>query len=159
MGGTHPRLRSGALFFLLAISVLQGALADDVKESRIIGNWLTEPRDGIIQISLARGGNYEGRIVGGAYPGRRDEKNPDVNERAKMLRGQIILRGLHYDGDGKWSGGTIYEPDSGRTYKCSVELAAPDSLKVRGFIGISLLGKSQTWARYEGASMDLPVPH
>ena len=158
MGGTHLRPRSGALLFLFAISLVQVTLADDARESRILGNWLTEPRDGIIQMSLAPGGNYEGRIVGGAYPGRRDEKNPDVNQRAKMLRGQIILRALHYDGDGKWSGGTIYEPDSGRTYKCSVELTAPDSLKVRGFIGISLLGKSQTWTRYQGTSMDLPAP-
>jgi uncharacterized protein (DUF2147 family) len=158
MGGTHSRLRTTVLLFLFAVTVAQLALADDIKESRILGNWLTEPRDGIIQISRGPGGNYEGRIVGGAYPGRRDEKNPDVNERAKVLRGQIILRGLHYDGDGKWSGGTIYEPDSGRTYKCSVELVAPDSLKVRGFIGIALLGRSQTWARYAAASMDLPAP-
>jgi uncharacterized protein (DUF2147 family) len=36
---------------------------------------------------------------------------------------------------------------------------APDSLKLRGFIGFSLIGKSQIWARYLGTSMDLPVPH
>ena len=157
MGGTYPIRRLGALIFLLAIAL--AALADDDKQSRILGNWLSESRDGIIQISLGMGGNYEGRIVGGAHPGRLDEKNPDTTQRNKPLRGEIILRNLHYDGDGKWSGGTIYEPDSGRTYKCLVELVAPDSLKLRGFIGFSLIGKSQVWARYLGTSMDLPVPH
>jgi len=86
-----------------------------------------------------------------------DEKNPDASQRGKPLRGQVILRELHYDGDGKWSGGSIYEPDSGRTYKCLVELIANGSLKVRGYIGISMLGKSQIWTRYTGTSMDLPV--
>jgi uncharacterized protein (DUF2147 family) len=152
---TRWRRRSGALILLLAVALT--VLASDEKQSRILGNWLTEPKDGIIQISVAAGVIYEGRIVGGSHPGRLDEKNPDASQRGKPLRGQVILRELHYDGDGKWSGGSIYEPDSGRTYKCLVELIANGSLKVRGYIGISMLGKSQIWTRYTGTSMDLPV--
>ncbi|HSY08817.1 MAG TPA: DUF2147 domain-containing protein [Steroidobacteraceae bacterium] len=151
------RRSCGALTLLLALAVAFTIWAGDAKESRILGNWLTEPKDGIIQISVAAGTTYQGRIVGGSHPGRVDEKNPDPTQRSKPLRGQIILRDLRYDGDGKWSGGTIYEPDSGRTYKCLVELLAPDTLKVRGFIGISLLGKSQTWTRYAATAMDLPA--
>jgi uncharacterized protein (DUF2147 family) len=154
---THHLKRTAAFVVFLAVAL--GAIADDDKQSRILGNWLTESKDGIIQISVTAGGTYEGRIVGGNHPGRVDEKNPDPALRSKPLRGGIILRGLHYDGDGKWSGGAIYEPDSGRTYKCLVELISADSLKVRGFIGFSLLGKSQTWTRYTGTSMDLPAPH
>jgi uncharacterized protein (DUF2147 family) len=154
---THGIKRAGALIFLLAMTL--GARADDDKQSRILGNWLTESKDGIIQISAAASGMYEGRIVGGNHPGRVDEKNPDPALRGKQLRGQIILRDLHYDGGGKWSGGAIYEPDSGRTYKCLAELLSADSLKIRGFIGFSLLGKSQTWTRYAGTSTDLPAAH
>ena len=150
------RRRSGALTLLLGLAL--ATLASDEKQSQILGNWLTEPKDGIIQISVAAGATYEGRIVGGSHPGRVDEKNPDASQRGKPLRGQVILRELHYDGDGKWSGGSIYEPDSGRTYKCLVELRAPDTLQVHGYIGISMLGKSQTWTRYRGTSMDLPAP-
>jgi uncharacterized protein (DUF2147 family) len=153
MAGSQRHRRIGALTFLFAVAL--AVLANDEKQSRILGSWLTEPKDGIIQISLGAGATYEGRIVGGSHPGRVDEKNPDPTQRSKPLRGQIILRNLHYDGDGKWSGGTIYEPDSGRTYKCLIELIAPDSLKVRGFIGIAMLGKSQIWTRYVGTSMDL----
>src|SRR5580658_4170615 len=150
MARSRWRRRSGALTLLLGVAL--AILASDAKQSRILGNWLTEPKDGIIQISVAAGATYEGRIVGGSHPGRVDEKNPDASQRGKPLRGQVILRELHYDGDGKWSGGTIYEPDSGRTYKCLAELIAPDSLKVRGYIGISMLGKSQIWTRYTGTS-------
>jgi uncharacterized protein (DUF2147 family) len=155
MGVIRRRRRIGA-FALLSIVALM-ALANDDKQSRILGNWLTEPKDGIIQISLDADATYGGRIVGGNNPGRVDERNPDPTLRSKPLRWQLILRNLRYDGEGKWSGGTIYDPDSGRTYKCLVELIAPDSLKVRGFIGISLLGRSQIWTRYLGASMDLPA--
>lgn len=155
MRGIRRRRRIGALALLSTVALMVSA--NDDKQSRILGNWLTEPKDGIIQISLEADATYRGRIVGGNTPGRVDEKNPDPTQRSKPLRGQVILRNLRYDGEGKWSGGTIYDPDSGRTYKCLVELIAPDSLKVRGFIGISLLGKSQIWARYLGASMDLPA--
>jgi uncharacterized protein (DUF2147 family) len=155
MGGRGQVAGASALTALIGIALV--AMAVDSKESSVIGNWLSESKDGIIQISQGEGGAYEGRIIGGNHPGRLDEKNPDPAQRAKALRGEVILRGLHYDGDGKWSGGAIYEPDTGRTYKCLVELVTADSIKVRGFIGISLLGKSQTWTRYRGTSMDLPA--
>jgi uncharacterized protein (DUF2147 family) len=157
MTGAVRRRHIGALTALFAVAL--AVLANDEQQSRILGNWLTEPKDGIIHISIAAGATYEGRIVGGSHPGRVDEKNPDPSQRNMPLLGQVILRNLRYDGDGKWSGGTIYEPDSGRTYKCLVELITPNSLKVRGFIGVSLLGKSQIWTRYMGTSMELPVAH
>jgi uncharacterized protein (DUF2147 family) len=70
----------------------------------------------------------------------------------------VILQGLKRDGDNRWSGGTIYKPNGGRTYKCYLELQPDGTLKVRGYIGFSLLGVSQTWTRYTGTSMDLPPP-
>ena len=148
------RRRSAIGALLLAVTLV---LANDAQQSLILGNWLSEAKDGIIRISLASDANYEGRIVGGNHPGRTDDKNPDPAERSKPLRGRVILRDLRYDGEGKWSGGLIYEPDTGRTYKCLVELVGPDKLKVRGFIGFSLLGKSQIWTRYFGTAMDLPA--
>jgi uncharacterized protein (DUF2147 family) len=154
MGGRRQVWRASVLTVLIGIAL---AVAADNKESSVVGNWLSESKDGIIQISQGQNGMYEGRIVGGNHPGRVDEKNPNPTQRGKALRGEVILRNLHYDGDGKWSGGAIYEPDTGRTYKCLVEVISPDSIKVRGFIGISLLGKSQTWTRYRGTSMDLPA--
>jgi uncharacterized protein (DUF2147 family) len=132
------------------------AAAGDDPAAQILGNWLTEPRDGIIQISRAADGSYQGRIVGGNDPQRLDQHNPDQARRTQPLLGQTILQGMRYDGGGKWSGGTIYDPDSGRTYKCHLERLDQERLQVRGYIGFALLGRSQLWTRYLGSSMTLP---
>jgi len=142
---------SVSLWLLMAGSLF----AADDPQVTIQGNWLTEPRDGIIQITR-NGDLFEGRIVGGNEPGKLDTNNPDAAKRNLTLRGQLILHDLKYDGDGQWSGGTIYDPKSGSTYKCKLELRADGTLKVRGYIGFSLIGKTQIWTRYGGISMDLP---
>ncbi|MBN1327649.1 MAG: DUF2147 domain-containing protein, partial [Candidatus Cloacimonetes bacterium] len=46
----------------------------------------------------------------------------------------------------KWKGGTIYDPESGKTYSCTMKLSG-DQLEIRGFIGISLLGRTEVWSR------------
>jgi uncharacterized protein (DUF2147 family) len=149
------RMVSVALLWAGA-SVSTGAWAADDKLAQAAGNWLTEPKDGIIQISVGANGQIEGRIVGGNHPGLTDVHNPDPARRNQVLRGQVILRDMKYDGAGRWSGGTVYDPKKGKLYKCLVELLGPGTLKVRGYIGIPLLGVSEKWTRYTGTSMDLP---
>jgi uncharacterized protein (DUF2147 family) len=127
-------------------------------DSPILGRWLTEPRDGIIEITRAEDGSLQGRIIGGNAPQRLDARNPDPARRQRLLLGQIILVGMRPEGENAWAGGTIYDPDSGRTYRCHIELLDPDRLKVRGFIGFSLLGRTQTWTRYRGTALELPGP-
>jgi uncharacterized protein (DUF2147 family) len=130
----------------------------DAQAEQVLGNWLTAEHDGIIQISQAPDGLYEGRIVGGDSPKDLDVHNPDPARRNQLLLGQVIMRGLHYDGAGRWSGGTVYDPDTGHTYHCRLQLLGADRLRVRGFLGLSLIGRSQVWTRYTGRSMVLPAP-
>lgn len=131
--------------------------ADDAQARQILGNWLTQKHDGIIQISRTSEGLYQGQIIGGDDPQRTDEHNPDPALRPRRLLGQLILQDMRYDGAGRWSGGTIYDPDSGHTYRCRLELRGGEQrLTVRGFLGVALLGRSQTWTRYRGSSMQLP---
>ncbi len=155
----HVRGR-GRLWPLLALAwlvlPLAPAAAADDQAAKVLGNWLTEGRDGIIQMSLASDGSYQGKIVGGNAPHRLDTHNPDESKRAQTLLGQFIVHGMKYDGGGRWSGGSIYDPDSGRTYRCKIELLGADRLQVRGFIGFALLGRSQVWTRYLSSEMDLP---
>ena len=67
----------------------------------------------------------------------------------KPVVGMIILRGVRRSGDG-YSTGQILDPDEGQVYKCRITLLDDGrKLVVRGFIGIPLLGRSQTWARKE----------
>jgi len=121
----------------------------------ILGRWLTQPGDGIIEITRTADNTYQGTIIGGNAPRRLDEHNPKPGRRQQLLLGQVILKNMHEDSDGALAGGTIYEPDTGRTYKCHIETLDHDRLKVRGFIGVSLLGRSQVWTRFTGTSLDL----
>lgn len=67
----------------------------------------------------------------------------------KPVIGMTILWGLKDKGD-VWKGGKILDPDNGKTYSCKMELAEKGrELNVRGFIGISLIGRTQTWYRVE----------
>jgi uncharacterized protein (DUF2147 family) len=161
MVSTRSGIARAGLFALLVLASpglppASAAAADD-PATQVLGNWLTETRDGIIEISRAGDGTYQGKIVGGNAPQRLDQNNPDESKRSQLLLGHTILQGLKYDGDGKWSGGTIYDPDSGRLYKCRLELLDAERLQVRGFIGFALLGRSQIWTRYRSSEMTLPA--
>lgn len=134
-----------------------GLQAADASSS-LLGRWLTEPRDGIIEITRSADNVYQGTIIGGNAPRRLDEHNPDPGRRQQLLLGQVILKNMHQEGDRTLVGGTIYEPDTGRTYKCRIEVIDHDRLKVRGFIGVSLLGRSQVWTRFAGSSLELTAP-
>jgi len=79
---------------------------------------------------------------------QRDRRNPDSALRDRPLIGLQVLTGLRTAADGQlWSDGTIYDPTSGRTYRCTAQLEGTDRLHLRGFIGIPLLGRTTTWIR------------
>lgn len=58
-----------------------------------------------------------------------------------------MLTGFRFDGDDEWKDGDIYDPESGKTYSCYLSLKDNNTLKVRGYIGVSLFGRSETWTR------------
>ncbi|MAD98506.1 MAG: hypothetical protein CMB99_14370 [Flavobacteriaceae bacterium] len=62
------------------------------------------------------------------------------------ILGMEILSGLKQKGD-EWSGGKILDPKNGKEYKCYIKLVEPDKLKLRGYIGFSLLGRTAYWKR------------
>ncbi len=59
------------------------------------------------------------------------------------------MTGFRYAGEDRWTGGEIYDPNSGNTYKGTMRLIDRNTLKLRGYIGISLFGRSDTWTRVE----------
>ena len=77
----------------------------------------------------------------------RDRKNPDPALRQRPVVGLEILRGLTARPDGTWTGGHIYDPSSGNTYTCHLALDGEDRLRLRGYLGIPLLGRTATWIR------------
>jgi uncharacterized protein (DUF2147 family) len=138
-----------ALFLsLMAVS----ASGQTTEGDRILGLWQTGSGKGRIQI-YKYGEKYGGKLVWLREPNdasgkpKLDDKNPDVNKRRNPKLGLNNLLGFHYDGDGEYEDGTIYDPENGKTYKCIMELESPDVLKVRGYIGFSLIGRTDTWTR------------
>lgn len=141
-------MTSARLNLALALFALSGMVMAD--PGAVEGRWLTQDGDGWIQVSLV-GDSLEGRIAG-APPGRPTERevddlNPDPALRGRPLDGLTIMSGFEHNGDGKWTGGTVYDPNSGKTYRCTVTLINANTLKIRGYLGVSLFGRSETWTR------------
>ena len=68
------------------------------------------------------------------------------NDKDKPIEGLVILKGLSKDDD-EWSGGKILDPKNGSYYKCYMTLVEKDKLKIRGYIGFSLIGRTEYWYR------------
>ena len=85
-----------------------------------------------------------------------DENNPDQTLRNRKILGLQILQGLKPspDAEDQWTGGTIYDPQSGRTYRCKLRREGRDQLKLRGYWGVSLLGKTTLWTRAPAAILE-----
>ena len=76
-----------------------------------------------------------------------DVHNPDASKHSRPIIGMVFMTGFTPAGSGKWENGTIYDPNNGNTYSCNMELEGTNTLKVRGYIGISLIGRTEIWKR------------
>jgi uncharacterized protein (DUF2147 family) len=74
-----------------------------------------------------------------------DSENPDPAKRNRKLEGLEIISGLAY-ADGKWKG-TIYDPESGKTYKSQIKLVNENTLELTGYVGLPMFGITETWKR------------
>jgi uncharacterized protein (DUF2147 family) len=68
------------------------------------------------------------------------------SQKDKPILGLVVVWGLTQQGD-EWSGGTVLDPDSGDTYRCTIKIVGPGKLDIRGYLGISLFGRTQHWTR------------
>lgn len=141
-----------SLFFLLFFCMTSQA-ANLVQQSPV-GYWTTisdedgKPRS-IVQITQEKGKLVGSIIKVYAKPTDRGlcVNCPGVLKN-KPIVGMRIMWDLEPKGDFQWAGGTILDPKKGKKYKCKLELAKQGKeLLVRGYIGISLFGRTQTWIR------------
>jgi len=119
---------------------------------KIDGVWLNEEKDAKIQIYKAVNGKYYGKIIWLKEPlkngkPKADENNPKDNLKGQPLINLVILKGFDQDGE-KFSEGTIYDPKNGKTYDCKMTFKGK-TLAIRGYIGVSLFGRTTTWERAE----------
>jgi uncharacterized protein (DUF2147 family) len=120
---------------------------------RITGVWYNGEKSSKIEISKLEDGSFVGKIVWLREPNddkgkpKLDAKNPDDKLAKRPLIDLQVLSGLEYDGKSKYSGGKIYDPKSGKTYSAKAEMLNNNTISLRGFIGIALAGRTDTWIR------------
>ena len=147
----HAAKRMAATGLLLASATVAFAQSTDSP----IGVWQTiddhthEPK-ALVQIAQNADGTLSGKVIKGLNPAdspdRRCTECTDERKDQKIL-GMTIIRDMKQDGD-HWDGGNILDPENGKVYRCKMTLEeAGQKLVVRGYIGVSLLGRSQTWNR------------
>ncbi|WP_199117468.1 DUF2147 domain-containing protein [Pedobacter sp. ASV28] len=140
------RKSSVLILLLLCASVVFAQKKDD-----ILGKWLNPSGEGQIEI-YKKGEKYFGKLVWIKEPNddqgkaKTDVKNPDEDLRSKPILGLEILKNFVFDKD-KWVDGSIYDPKSGKNYSCKLTLKDSQQLSIRGYIGVSLLGRTEVWKR------------
>ncbi len=148
--------------WLLALSLLLLAALPASGQNNpdaIVGQWLNAKGTAHIDIYKSEG-KYFGKIVWlkeAVYPAddkkgmagqpKVDRENPDPAKRKAPIVDLVILRDFTFGGGKQWENGKIYDPENGKDYKCKMTLTSPDALDVRGFIGFSLLGRTEHWTR------------
>lgn len=117
----------------------------------VLGKWLNATSEGQIEI-YKRADKYFGKLIWIKEPNdekgkpKTDQKNPNANLKSKPILGLEILKDFVFE-DGKWTDGTVYDPKTGKTYSCNLSMKENGQLSIRGYIGVSLIGRSETWKR------------
>jgi len=130
---------------LLAATFRLAATPPPPAAEAITGKWLTADKQGTIQIYQQQN-RFFGKIVG-PQQNQLDTKNPNKKLQSRPILGAVILQNFRFDGQGTWEDGTVYDPNNGKTYSCSMKLRNANTLEVRGYIGFSLIGRTEVWTR------------
>ena len=142
-------------FLILTLLSASHAMA----ASSPVGLWMTQKQGVVVDVYECDGGLC-GKTVwlkkmtfkNGAP--RLDAKNPDPALRDRHWCGIEVIRAVKPAGPGKWEGGEIYDPKTGSTFSFNIAQKG-EKLKVRGYVGTPILGKSETWTRADAAGLEL----
>jgi len=117
----------------------------------VTGEWetyddATQEKKALIEIYESNGRYFAKIVKSYVSDANATCDNCKGNKKGKPIAGLVIIENLKEDGD-EFNGGTILDPENGKTYKCYLELQEDGKLKVRGYLGFSLLGRTQYWRR------------
>ena len=127
------------------------ATTSAVAQSSPIGIWWNQEKSAHVEV-YENAGKLYGKIVWLKEPNengkpKTDPLNPNEKLRSRPRLGMVVLVGLKPESENYWSGGEIYDPKSGKTYSLNLTAEKDGTLKLRGYLGISLIGKTQLWTR------------
>ncbi|GGB68482.1 hypothetical protein GCM10007424_05640 [Flavobacterium suaedae] len=118
----------------------------------VVGQWKTIDDEtgeakSIVEI-YEKDGKIYGKVVKILNPAKKDAKCTECkgSDKNKPILGMVIIKGLEKDDD-EYTDGKILDPNNGKLYSCTIKLDGKDKLEVRGYIGFSFIGRSQTWTR------------
>lgn len=129
--------------------------AQHTEADNIMGVWEVGSKKAHVKITKY-GDKYAGKIIWLREPNyadgtpKLDKNNTDESKRKTPILGHTNLIGFKYAGSKKWKDGTIYDPENGKTYKCVISMTNENTIEVRGFVGITLIGRTDTWKRVVG---------
>lgn len=139
------------LFVGLFISSFSSIALDN--PDAIVGVWKTGEGNAMVKI-YKNGNKYQGRVVWLKEPNdpetgkpKLDKNNSDPAAKSKPVLGLINIWGFVPKEENLWDEGNIYDPKNGNTYSSTMKLINANSLEVRGYIGVSLIGRTDTWTR------------
>ncbi|HEY6503925.1 MAG TPA: DUF2147 domain-containing protein [Chitinophagaceae bacterium] len=130
---------------LLSITGIASAQTDPIE-----GVWFNDKKDAKIHVFKKSDGKFYGQIIWLKDPLKNgkvklDENNPKSDLQTQPIVGKIILKGCEKDGN-TYDDGTIYDPENGKTYDCTLKLKG-NILSLRGYVGISWFGRTTEWQR------------
>ncbi|MBI3233079.1 MAG: DUF2147 domain-containing protein [Bacteroidetes bacterium] len=121
----------------------------------ILGTWYNQEQTSKIHI-IKMNNMYYGKIVWLKEPTdkttgkpRTDHLNPDKSKQNVPLMNLTVLRRFTWKNKNLYEGGLIYDPKNGKEYSCKINMVDQNTLDVRGYVGISLLGRTAVWKRAE----------
>ena len=148
---TNSIFTAFALFFL--VFMFSSFTTPPANPDAVVGVWKTGEGTAMVRI-YKNGDKYQGKIVWLKEPNdpetgkpKIDKNHPDESVRSRPILGLINVWGFVHKGDNVWEDGNIYDPKNGNTYSCTMKLDNPNTLEVRGYIGVSLIGRTDVWTR------------
>lgn len=137
--------------FLLLFTVMSFSSFSQ-NNSDVIGEWYNAEKDAIITI-FEDNNTLSGKITWMLNPNdengnpKKDPLNPKEDLRDRDRLGLVMMTKFAYQKDNVWDGGTLYDPKTGKTYSGMITLKDKNTLDLRGYVGIALLGRTSTWTR------------
>lgn len=147
-----------SFFVLLASSIVflgSTAMSLSIADNpdAVVGVWKTGDGNAIVRI-YKNADKYQGKIVWLKEPNDPENGKPklDKNNSTETLKnrpliGLINIWGFKFIEKNLWDEGNIYDPKSGNTYSCTIKMLNPNTLEVRGYIGVFLIGRTDVWTK------------
>ena len=141
------------LFSLALVALFSTQMAAQFTADDLLGVWMPSHGKGHIKIEKI-GEKYFGKVVWMKEPldpvtgeKKLDVSNPDPALQKRRRMGLRVLQDFNANGTGYWDAGTIYDPENGKTYSCKITMKDKNTLDIRGFVGVSMFGRTDTWTR------------